>query len=151
MNKTISILFVAIGLLNLYPVVGVISADQLTSLYGISIGSADLETLMRHRAVMLGLIGSFLLLAAFLDAGCTRSARAGTNSDCETPVSGDLIEWADIVLVMEKSHKTKVSKKFRPLLKNKKVSVLDIPDDFDFMDPVLIKILRNRISLYVRI
>ncbi len=65
MKKTISILFVAIGLLNLYPVVGVISADQLTSLYGISIGSADLETLMRHRAVMLGLIGSFLLLAAF--------------------------------------------------------------------------------------
>ena len=64
-KKIISILFVAIGLLNLYPVVGVISADQLTSLYGISIGSADLETLMRHRAVMLGLIGSFLLLAAF--------------------------------------------------------------------------------------
>ncbi len=65
MKKIISILFVAIGLLNLYPVVGVISADQLTSLYGISIGSADLETLMRHRAVMLGLIGSLLLLAAF--------------------------------------------------------------------------------------
>ena len=65
MKKIISILFVAIGLLNLYPVVGVISADQLTSLYGISIGSADLETLMRHRAVMLGLIGSFLLMAAF--------------------------------------------------------------------------------------
>ena len=65
MKKAVSILFVAIGLLNLYPVVGVISADQLASLYGTSIGSADLETLMRHRAVMLGLIGSFLLLAAF--------------------------------------------------------------------------------------
>ncbi len=65
MKKTVSILFVAIGLLNLYPVVGVISADQLASLYGLSINSADIETLMRHRAVMLGLIGSFLLLAAF--------------------------------------------------------------------------------------
>lgn len=65
MKKVNSILLAAIGLLNLYPVIGVISAGQLTRLYGISIGSADLETLMRHRAVMLGLIGSFLLLAAF--------------------------------------------------------------------------------------
>ena len=65
MKNLISILLVAIGLLNLFPVIGVISAHQLTGLYGISIVSADLETLMRHRAVMLGLIGGFLLLAAF--------------------------------------------------------------------------------------
>jgi len=64
-KNLISILLVAIGLLNLFPVIGVISAHQLTGLYGISIVSADLETLMRHRAVMLGLIGGFLLLAAF--------------------------------------------------------------------------------------
>ena len=37
---------------------------------------------------------------------------AGTNSDSDTPVSGDLIEWADVILVMEKSHKNKVSKKY---------------------------------------
>ena len=36
---------------------------------------------------------------------------AGTNSDSDTPVSGDLIEWADVILVMEKSHKNRVSKK----------------------------------------
>lgn len=64
MNKTRSILLVAIGLLNLYPVIGVISAEQLNVLYGISIDSPDLEILMRHRAVMLGLIGAFLLFAA---------------------------------------------------------------------------------------
>lgn len=29
---------------------------------------------------------------------------AGTNADAETPVSADLIEWADIVFVMEKVH-----------------------------------------------
>lgn len=32
---------------------------------------------------------------------------AGTNSDAETTVSGDLIEWADIILVMEKCHRNK--------------------------------------------
>ena len=46
---------------------------------------------------------------------------AGTNSDAETSVSGDLVEWADIVLVMEKMHRNKVSKKFKELLKNKQV------------------------------
>ena len=45
--------------------IGVVSADQLTGLYGISFGSPDLETLMRHRAVMLGLIGGLMFFAAF--------------------------------------------------------------------------------------
>ena len=65
MKKLSSTLLIAVGLLNLYPLIGVSSADQLASLYGISINSVDLEILMRHRAVMLGLIGGFLLLAAF--------------------------------------------------------------------------------------
>jgi len=64
-KKLVSALFVAIGLLNLFPIIGVISADQLASLYGITIDSASLETLMRHRAVLLGLIGGLLLFAAF--------------------------------------------------------------------------------------
>ena len=65
MRRICSVLLVGIGLLNLLPIIGVLSADQITSLYGISIESADLEILMRHRAVMLGLIGGFLLLSAF--------------------------------------------------------------------------------------
>ena len=89
--------------------------------------------------------------AVFAEYAGIDAISAGTNSDCDTPVSGDLIEWADIVLVMEASHKSKVSKKFQPLLKNKKVSVLNIPDDFEFMDPELVQILRNRIPLYVNL
>ena len=41
---------------------------------------------------------------------------AGTNNDCEQPVTGDLIEWADVILVMEKSHRNKVASRFRSLL-----------------------------------
>ena len=89
--------------------------------------------------------------AVFAEYDGVDAISAGTNSDCDTPVSGDLIEWADVVLVMEASHKRKVSKKFQPLLKNKKVSVLNIPDDFEFMDPELVQILRNRIPLYVNL
>ncbi len=79
------------------------------------------------------------------------SIGCGTNSDAETVVSGDLIEWADIVFVMEKSHRNKVSKKFKDLLKGKKIVCLDIPDNYDRMDPVLIRILENRVSKHVRL
>ena len=76
---------------------------------------------------------------------------AGTNEDCETPVSGDLIEWADTILVMEKSHRNKVSKKFREPLKGKKLAVLDIPDIYEYMDPMLVTLLKNRVPAYVRL
>ncbi len=76
---------------------------------------------------------------------------AGTNSDSDTPVSGDLIEWADVILVMEKSHKNKVSKKYKELLKNKKVIVLDIPDNYECMQPELIQLLKAKVSRVVRL
>lgn len=75
----------------------------------------------------------------------------GTNSDAATPVSGDLIEWADVVLVMEKSHRNKISKKFREQLKGKKLAVLDIPDNYEYMDPELIQLLKARVPRYVHI
>ena len=73
----------------------------------------------------------------------------GTNSDAGTPISGDLIEWADIIFVMEKSHRNKVSKKFKPFLKSKRMICLDIPDEFDRMDPILIRLLENRVLKHI--
>ncbi|MCU7871118.1 MAG: phosphotyrosine protein phosphatase [Candidatus Thiodiazotropha sp. (ex Lucinoma borealis)] len=61
---------------------------------------------------------------------------AGTIADAETPLSGDFVEWADVGLVMEKSHKNKVTKKFNSLLKGKKIAVLGIPDEFEYMQAV---------------
>lgn len=76
---------------------------------------------------------------------------AGTNADAVTPVSGDLIEWADAILVMEKIHRNKVAKKFKSQLKGKRVAVLEIPDSYDYMDPELIKLLEARVPRYVHI
>ncbi len=76
---------------------------------------------------------------------------AGTNSDSDTPVSGDLIEWADVILVMEKSHKNRVSKKYKELLKNKRIVVLDIPDNYECMQPELIQLLKAKVSRTVRL
>jgi len=65
MKRAISIILVAVGLMNLYPIIGVLSADALTNLYGVTILDNDLLILMRHRAVMLGIIGIFMVIAAF--------------------------------------------------------------------------------------
>ena len=69
----------------------------------------------------------------------------GTNADSATPVSGDLIEWADVIFVMEQSHKGKVSKKFRALLKTTKVICLGIPDNYQRMDADLVELLENKV------
>lgn len=74
----------------------------------------------------------------------------GTNADAETPVSGDLIDWADIILVMEKTHRNKVSKKFKHLLNGKKLVSLDIPDNYGCMDPELIRLLEIRVARHVK-
>ena len=74
---------------------------------------------------------------------------AGTNRDAETTVTGDLIEWADVILVMEKTHKNKVAKKFKDLLKGKKLAVLDILDNYDVMDEELVAILKARVPRYL--
>jgi hypothetical protein len=56
---------VLVGLMNLYPVIGVLSADTLASLYGVTIIDNDLLIMMRHRAILLGIIGIFMVLSAF--------------------------------------------------------------------------------------
>ena len=65
MKRVVTFAFVAVGLLHLYPAVGVLGAARLESLYGVPVDSADLELLLRHRAVTFGLLGALLLAAAW--------------------------------------------------------------------------------------
>lgn len=56
---------VVAAIIHLLPLSGVLGAAQLEKLYGLPIGEPNLEILMRHRAVLFGLLGGFLLVAAF--------------------------------------------------------------------------------------
>jgi len=76
-------------------------------------------------------------------------ASAGTNNDAETPLSNELIEWADFIVVMERSHRNKVQKRFHRLLENKRLICLDIPDDYEFMDPGLVRLLEARMARHL--
>ena len=50
---------------------------------------------------------------------------------------------------MEKVHRAKLQRKFRTSLKKARVICLDIPDDYEFMDPELIRLLEVRVSRYL--
>ena len=74
---------------------------------------------------------------------------AGTNKDAENPLSAELLEWADIVFVMERTHRSKIQGKYRSALKDTRVICLHIPDDYDFMDPALIRLLQAKAPPYL--
>lgn len=61
---TLSLIVVAA--IHLLPLAGVMGGAKLTALYGVSIDDPNLDILMRHRAVLFGLLGAFLLCAAFV-------------------------------------------------------------------------------------
>jgi predicted protein tyrosine phosphatase len=78
----------------------------------------------------------------------TEAASAGTDNDAEVPVTAELIEWADIIFVMEKTHRNKISEKFRRHLKGKRIVCLNIPDEFEFMDPTLVSLLKAKVPRF---
>jgi hypothetical protein len=65
MARAIPVLLVLVGLVNLYPAVGVVSGAKLHQLYGISIEDPNLLILMRHRAVLFALLGGLIFYSAF--------------------------------------------------------------------------------------
>ena len=68
MRLLISASLVVAAVIHLLPLAGVLGAERLAGLYGLSFDEPNLQILMRHRAVLFGLLGAFLLLAAFRPA-----------------------------------------------------------------------------------
>ena len=65
MQIIISVLLIIVAVIHLLPLSGVLSAKRLTALYGLSFDEPNLEILMRHRAVLFGMLGVFFIYAAF--------------------------------------------------------------------------------------
>lgn len=81
----------------------------------------------------------------FIDSAHVIAIGCGTNRDAETPISGDLVEWADVVFVMEEMHRRKVQQKFAGLLRDKRIVNLAIADRFAFMQPELVELLDRKV------
>ena len=68
MQALVSAMLVVVAIIHLLPLLGVLGATQLASLYGLDFSDPNLAILMRHRAVLFGLMGAFFLYAAFKPA-----------------------------------------------------------------------------------
>jgi len=66
---------------------------------------------------------------------------AGTARAARRQVKLTDIRWADLILVMEDKHASRLRAEFRQDLRHKALHVLDIPDDYGFMDPELVDLL----------
>ena len=77
------------------------------------------------------------------------TASAGINRDADNPVTPELLQWADLILVMERAHRTKLSAKFRTQMAGKRIVCLEIPDDFDYMEPALVELLKARVPRHL--
>lgn len=77
-------------------------------------------------------------------------ASAGTAPDADEPLTGELLEWAEIVFVMEKAHRAILNRRFRSATRHGRVICLDIPDRYAFMDPALVAILERKVEPHLR-
>ena len=86
----------------------------------------------------------------FADWPGIETASAGLLADAEEVLSPGLLQWADIVFVMERVHRNRLSSRYKPWLKDKRVICLNIPDDYDYMDPVLVELLKRKVTPFLR-
>ena len=74
---------------------------------------------------------------------------AGLNNDAIVPLSPEQVQWADLIFVMEKTHQEKLKRKFKRHLNGQRVIVLGIPDDYAYMDPALVELLKAKVTPYL--
>ncbi len=70
----------------------------------------------------------------------------GTSPNARHTVSGQDIQWADVILVMEGKHKSRLMSEFTSMLLGKPVHVLDIPDEYRYMDAELVEMLERSVG-----
>jgi predicted protein tyrosine phosphatase len=76
---------------------------------------------------------------------------AGTEDNARIKVTEGHIGWADMIFVMEKKHLRRLKDRFSSSMNSKSIKILDIPDDYNFMDEELIEILKSRVSEYIEV
>ena len=74
---------------------------------------------------------------------------AGISSSARIKVNEKLVEWADIIFVMEQSHKQWLNQKYPALSRSKKLIVLDIPDEYQYMDSELVQMLVTALEPFI--
>lgn len=69
---------------------------------------------------------------------------AGTDKNAAIVLDNDLLRWADTIVVMEKEHRNFIRKHYPEIYNTKKIVCLYIPDLYDYMQPELIAMLKDK-------
>ena len=85
----------------------------------------------------------------FADWPGVETQSAGLGNEAGNPVTPELLAWSDLIFVMEQAHRSKLSTKFRKYLGGKRVICLDIPDEYAYMDPALVEVLRRKVTRFL--
>ena len=74
---------------------------------------------------------------------------AGTEPSARIKINAKHIVWADLIFVMEKKHKQRLLEKFPEETQDKQIVILDIPDEYGFMDAELIEDIQTKAGAYI--
>jgi predicted protein tyrosine phosphatase len=75
---------------------------------------------------------------------------AGTSPKAKRTVNAADISWANLIFVMEKKHKNRLLAEFTRMLDHKPIHILDIPDEYQYMDQELIEEVEAKVSVIVK-
>ena len=82
----------------------------------------------------------------FRNNGRHQIKSAGTEKSARIRLTQNMVNWAELIYVMETKHKKKLLDKFRVNQTKKSIEILDIPDDYKYMDEELVEILRIKLN-----
>jgi len=74
---------------------------------------------------------------------------AGTMKDARVRVRSEMIRWADIIFVMEDHHDHFIRRNFAPEIGHREIITLDISDDYYYMEPALVGLIREKTAPYL--
>lgn len=75
---------------------------------------------------------------------------AGTEPGARNRLTAKIINWADLIFVMEKRHKQRMIESFPSETQHKQIIILHIPDEYKYMDEELIEDIQTKVDVYIR-
>lgn len=73
---------------------------------------------------------------------------AGTAASARVKVTLTLVQWADVIFVMEHKHKKQLTDQFQLARDEKEIIVLNVPDEYEYLNPDLIELIQGGVEDY---
>jgi predicted protein tyrosine phosphatase len=71
---------------------------------------------------------------------------AGTGTDALTRVNQRMLDWADLIFIMDDEQRRSLERRFAGHPAIARLICLEIPDEFRFLQPELVELLETRVA-----